>query len=176
MFGADLEPEFESDDFLVVCVKTTRRYRHIDGEVSSAQIDRVARRLRQAHERQLRIVVTHQPVYVTHREDRENLLHGGDEAMQRWAEAGVDLILGGHIHRPFVCALHERIAGLPHRVWAVQAGTALSSRTRFDAGNSVNVIRYGEDATKRHCAVERWDYDSALQVFKLVDVAELDCE
>jgi hypothetical protein len=93
--------------------------------------------------------------------------------MRCWAGAGADLILGGHIHRPFVCALHEWLAGLPGRVWAVQAGTALSSRIRYDAGNSINLIRYGSPASLRQCVIERWDYDSDAQAFQLVDAASV---
>jgi 3',5'-cyclic AMP phosphodiesterase CpdA len=174
-FGADLEPIYETAELLVIGVKTTRRYRHIEGEVSTAQIDRVASRLRQASAAQLRIVVTHQPVHVTHPEDEKNLLNGHEEAIRRWAGAGADLILGGHIHRPYVCELHEQFADIPRRIWAVQAGTALSSRTRRDAGNSVNLIRYGL-ATPGHCIVERWDYDRAAQAFMLAVADEMTCE
>lgn len=174
-FGTDLEPVYETAELLVIGVNTTRRYRHIEGEVSRAQINRVASRLRQASKAQLRIVVTHQPVHVTHAEDEKNLLNGHEEAIRRWADAGADLILGGHIHRPYVSGLHEQLADVPRRVWAVQAGTALSSRIRFDAGNSINLIRYGL-ATPRHCIVERWDYDGASQSFMLVAAEELACE
>lgn len=175
-FGDDLAPVFESDQLLVIGVNTTRRYRHIDGEVSKEQIDRVVSRLQQARAAQLRIVVTHQPVYVMRSEDEENLLHGRDEAMHRWAEAGADLILGGHIHLPFIGALHERIADFPRRVWAVQAGTALSARIRHEAGNSINLIRYGDLAALSYCIIERWDYDGKSQAFMLVSAKELDCE
>jgi hypothetical protein len=61
-----------------------------------------------------------------------------------WAEAGADLILGGHIHLPYVCPLHEeqtRFGALPRHVWAVQAGTAVSHRVRYQVFNSVNVVR-----------------------------------
>jgi len=62
-FGEELEPEHDSESLLVVCVNTTRRQRHVDGEVSDAQIERISARLRQAKAAQLRIVVTHQPVH-----------------------------------------------------------------------------------------------------------------
>ncbi|MGV3742182.1 MAG: metallophosphoesterase family protein [Burkholderiaceae bacterium] len=171
-FGKELAPEYESSDLLVVSVKTTRRYRHIEGEVSERQIEGVVKRLQQANPGQLRIVVTHQPVHVIKEEDRKNLLNGHDEAIVRWAEAGADLILGGHIHRPSVSALHEEIPGLKGRTWAVQAGTALSSRIRFEAGNSVNVIRCGIDQ-QRLCDIERWDYDPATRAFHLKTKEEL---
>lgn len=165
-FGKELEPVYESADLLVIGVKTTRRYRHIDGEISKRQVDRVVDRLRQAGKDQLRLVVTHQPVHVTKEEDERNLLNGYGEAIYRWAEAGAHLILGGHIHRPFVSALHENKPDFPGRAWAVQAGTALSNRVRFDAGNSVNIIRAGL-AHPRLCDVERWDYDDSTQSFRL---------
>ena len=41
-FGDLLEPQYEDDEVLVLAVNTTRWYRHADGEVSAAQIQRVA--------------------------------------------------------------------------------------------------------------------------------------
>jgi len=155
-FGADLEPVFESADVLAIAVNTTRWYRHEDGEVSVAQIERVAARLERATARQLRAVVVHQPVAVTLPEDASNRLHGRHAAVPRWAAAGADLVLGGHIHLPFVRSLRETFAGCARPVWAVQAGTAVSSRVRRGAPNSVNLIRYA-GGLSRNCVVERWD-------------------
>lgn len=174
-FGADPEQVFESEDFLVVPLKTTRRYRHKNGEVSDAQIERTARRLERASQTQLRIVVTHQPVYVTRPQDRRNLLIGHAEAVQRWAASGADLILGGHIHLPYVQALHEHYSGLGRPVWAVQAGTAVSSRVRDHARNSVNLIRYTSAGTTRHCVIERWDFSSQRQCFEPGLTHDLPC-
>lgn len=173
VFGPELEPIYDTADLLVIGVRTTRRYRHIEGEVSSGQIERVTRRLQQAKENQLCVVVTHQPVYVTHQVDEEHLLRGHKQAIRQWAEAGADLILGGHIHRPFTCALHEKIIDLPRRLWAVQAGTAVSSRIRHDSNNSVNLIRYDSSSTTPHAVVERWDYDDTIKEFMLHESIEV---
>lgn len=171
-FGNELEPMLDTGDLLVLCVNTTRWYRHEDGEVSAAQVLRVARRLEAARPGQLRVVVTHQPVAVTRPQDKKNVLRGGDDAIRRWSRAGCDLILGGHIHLPFVLPLHERQAGLARRIWAVQAGTALSTRVRHEAGNSVNVVRCGAGSAAvaatgggRRATVERWDYDERSHSF-----------
>ena len=172
-FGPDLEPVHDSAQLLAIGVNTTRRYRHVDGEISMAQIERVAARVERASPTQLRIVVTHQPVYVTHAEDEKNLLRGRDHAIRKWAAAGVDLILGGHIHRPFACKLPKRLTGVARTVWLIQAGTALSRRIRSDAGNSVNLIRYRGLASQRSCTYERWDYVESSQAFMLVDIQEL---
>ena len=125
-FGADLEPVHRSPDLLVVCVNTTRAWRHKHGEISGLQVDRVARLLEGAETAQLRVVVVHQPVAVTRAEDVPNRLRGHAAALERWAAAGADLVMGGHIHLPYVLALH----GLARPLWAVQAGTAVSSRVR----------------------------------------------
>ncbi|MBU5612817.1 metallophosphoesterase family protein [Geomonas azotofigens] len=153
-----LEPDFESDELLVLGVNTTRPQRHTVGEVSPGQVARVADRLRQARSGQLRIVVAHQPVRATRDSDLKNLLRGHEAAVRAWSEAGADLILGGHIHLPHLRPLQEVFPDLPRQVWSVLAGTAVSSRVRGDVPNSVNLIHYcAQDATPC-CTVERWDF------------------
>lgn len=162
-FGSALEPQFESEALLAICVNTTRPGRHKDGEVSQEQIERVSQRLRGAAHDQLRIVITHQPVHVIREQDIENLLHGHEAAVRAWSQAGVDIIMGGHIHLPYIRPLTERFLDLPRKAWAVQAGTAVSHRIRDNVPNSINVVRHrrGELA----CAVERWDFDAASGAF-----------
>ena len=171
--GSDLEPEFDGPSVLVLAVNTTRWWRHADGEVSAAQIQRVATRLARATARQWKLVLLHQPVVVTREEDRKNLLHGHAQAVQRWRAAGADMVLGGHIHLPFLLALPtpgpggRGVQATGPVLWAVQAGTAVSSRVRAEAGNSVNLIRVA-DSGPRQAAVERWDHDAGLQQFTCV--------
>jgi 3',5'-cyclic AMP phosphodiesterase CpdA len=175
-FGKDLEPELEFADVLVIGVNTTRAHRHKDGEVSARQIERVVQRLRGARAGQLRVVVTHQPACVMRAEDEENRLHGGEEAVQAWARAGADLVLGGHIHLPYVSDLCQRAgAGTPRPLYCIQAGTALSRRVRHGTPNSVNLVRWTRpaDGEARVCHVERWDYDLADDRFELTHPYEL---
>ena len=171
-FGANLEPEHDSPSLLVLCVKTTRRLRHTDGEVSPAQIERVARRLESASPAQLRIVVTHQPVHVIAESDRHDRLHGHAPAVRAWSAAGADLIVGGHIHLPYIRPLSDAFPDLPRRTWAVQAGTAVSRRVRGGISNSINMIRH-DTAAAEICQVERWDYDEQESVFTRVEAHQL---
>jgi len=171
-FGADLEPVHTSPDLLVICVNTTRPWRHKHGEVSRVQIERVARRLAAADAAQLRVVVVHQPVAVTLAKDIPNLLRGHAAAVQGWAAAGADVVLGGHIHMPYVMAL----PGLARPMWTAQAGTAVSSRVRQGLPNSVNLLRWGADstdATPGCCVIEQWDYSAAAEAFVRAAVTEL---
>jgi 3',5'-cyclic AMP phosphodiesterase CpdA len=178
-FGSNLEPEYSSESLCVVCVNTTRPTRHKDGEVSSEQIERVADRLRTADSAQLRIVVVHQPVHVIRTHDIRNLLHGHETAVRAWASAGADIVMGGHIHLPYVRELSDHITGLHRRIWAVQAGTAVSHRVRHGAPNSVNVVRYaagpqaGVVERERACVVEQWDYQTDKRAFRRGDSVEL---
>lgn len=165
-FGTELEPVFESPEWLVVAVNTTRWYRQKNGEVSRAQIDRVVRRLAGAAPGQVRAVITHQPVLVTRPEDRGTRLIGAAEALRRWSAAGADLVLGGHIHLPYVRPAHEGEIGVKRALWAVQAGTAVSSRVRAGKPNSVNLLRSHADASTRHCTVERWDHSAVSDRFE----------
>ncbi len=168
-FGEVLEPVVDLPNVLALGVNTTRRLRHVDGEISADQIERVAAALSAAGADQLRIVVVHQPVAVTRDAERKNLLHGHAEAVAAWSAAGADLILGGHIHLPYVIDLQGAKPGLPRRVWAVQAGTSLSSRVRDGVPNSVNLVRWLAPI----CVVERWDFNAAAQAFLPVSREEL---
>ena len=179
-FGDDLAPTFENAAVLVLGVNTTRRWRHADGQVSAAQIEHVTQRLAEAKPMQWRIVLIHQPVAVTREQDRHNLLHGHAAAVRAWGAAGADMIVGGHIHLPFVLRLNDALPDAPPDgppdapLWAVQAGTAISQRVRADAGNSVNLIRIGSASTERPpCQVERWDYRADSRRFELVSVHPL---
>lgn len=168
-FGDDLEPVHASPDLMVVCVNTTRAWRHKHGEVSGQQIERVARLLAGAGAAQLRVVVVHQPVAVACAEDVPNLLRGHAAALHRWAAAGADLLMGGHIHLPYVMALH----GLERPMWAVQAGTAVSSRLRKRVPNSVNLLRWGADSSSGCCQIEQWDYSPDDRAFVCAELTEV---
>ena len=183
-FGSDLEPVVNQAGWLVVGVNTTRAWRHVQGEVSSAQIARVARLLAAARPEQLRVVVVHQPLAVPQAREAPHLLHGHTDAVRTWAQAGADLVLGGHIHLPYTLAL----PGLARRLWVVQAGTAVSTRTRPGVPNSVNLLRWGDPAHSGSaatpsgppqgpcCLIERWDYCESEGAFARADVTAVQPE
>jgi len=168
-FGDDLEPVFESTSLLVQGVNTTRNLRHTVGEVSDAQVERVAARLAGARPNQLRVVVVHQPVAVTQPSDVKNLLRGHDRALARWAAAGADVVMGGHIHLPYVIALD----GLVRPLWVVQAGTAVSSRIRDGTPNSLNLLRWNVDGDADRCDIEQWNYSAGDAAFALAKVTSV---
>ena len=160
-FGRLLEPKLMTTSLCLVTVNTTRWWRHKNGQISASQIARVCEQLSRATPQQLRVVVVHQPVHVLRPQDEHDRLRGWRPAVTAWSAAGADIVMGGHIHLPYVCELSTSISGLSRRLWCVQAGTAVSSRTRREAPNSVNVLEFTLEANGLHCSVERWDYQKA---------------
>lgn len=163
VFGQVLEPVLDTPDALVLGVNTTRAWRHKHGELSADQVAQVAGRLRRAAPGQLRIVVTHQPAAVVRAADLPDRLRGGPQALQTWAAAGADLVLGGHIHLPSVMRLDA-----PRPLWCVQAGTAVSARVREGTSNSVNQLAWAGGGAGRPSACEliRWDWSETVGAFE----------
>ena len=161
-FGEVLEPVHENDDLLVIGVNTVRPRWHKDGAVSPSQIAAVTRRLIASRPDQLRVVVTHQPAEVIRPGDRPDRLVRAEEALRAWIAAGADLILGGHIHLPYVVSLADRYPEIGRQAWLAQAGTAVSHRTRSGIPNSVNLIH----TTGVALTIERFDYDDGAGRFR----------
>ncbi len=170
-FGSVLAPGFDDADVLLQSVNTTRWWRHADGQVSAAQVSQVVQRLALDHSPRWKLVMVHQPLAVTRAEDAKNLLHGHAQALASWRAAGVDVVLGGHIHLPYVLPLADAPGG--KLLWVVQAGTAISQRVRAEAGNSVNVLRLLA-GPPRVGVVERWDCHAGRGEFEQVAVRRLE--
>lgn len=175
-FGPVLEPQSESESLSITGVNTTRWWRHKNGEVSRRQIDRVCQQLARATAAQLRVVVVHQPVHVLRPQDAHDRLRGWQAAVTAWSAAGADIVMGGHIHLPYVCELSEQVVGLRRRLWCVQAGTAVSSRIRRGSPNSVNLVVFAPDAGGLQCRVERWDYSGITSEFERAEVHTLNVD
>ena len=163
-FGKNLEPAIEMPNLTVVGVDGTRRFRHVNGQVSAAQRDRVSERLRSAPASSWRVVVTHQPLAVPGRDESRNLMRGHRRAVNDWIRAGADVFLGGHIHLPYLRPLRGHQG---RRAWCFQAGTAISSRTRGPEPNSVNLLSTPVRGDAGLCLAERWDYDTLRSCFRL---------
>jgi 3',5'-cyclic AMP phosphodiesterase CpdA len=170
-FGQALEGTYETGELLVQALNTTRPWRHKHGELSAAQIRQVSDRLRAAAPAQLRVVVLHHPIWALRASDEANLVRGHREAIAAWTAAGVDLVLGGHIHLPYLHALPAAPGRCP--AWGLQAGTALSARVRDGVPNSVNLLRCGGGVLPRRCVVERWDYVAAAGRFARISETRL---
>ncbi|MCB1954630.1 MAG: metallophosphoesterase [Rhodocyclaceae bacterium] len=172
-FGTAPESHYEDEYVHLQVLNTTSRWRHKNGVIRAEQVSRSTHALQGICPAKLRVVVTHQPLAPGPGQDSSDLLRGRQAAIRSWRSAGVDLVLGGHIHLPFVTnASHD--GGPP--LWVVQAGTMVSRRIRHEAGNSFNLIRFEAPtggATAPVCRVERWDYIDELGAFRRVATTPL---
>ena len=162
VFGATLEPRMVLPQVWIAGLNTTRPWRHKHGQVSTAQAEAAAGWLHDAPAGVLRVIAVHHPLALQRAQDEKDRLRGGREAAAIWAAAGVHLVLGGHIHLPYFLPVHTHWPELPRKLWLAQAGTAVSRRSRPEAGPSVNLIRWSGHLAWR---LERWDYDSTAGAF-----------
>jgi 3',5'-cyclic AMP phosphodiesterase CpdA len=172
-FGDELEPTWESSNWHVIGVNSTHPGRHKDGELNTQAIDRICQRLSASSGDAMRIVALHHPLHAITEHDEANRARGYFAALHAFAEAGADMVLGGHIHLPYVRPMYPLIDTLSRQIWVVQAGTAVSSRIRNGRPNSVHVIRR-LPAVTRGCDVEQWDHSAERGAFIQAKVTHIE--
>lgn len=158
---ADLAPLWQNSQVAVVGFNSTRRLRHKNGVISPDQVAAVAGRLA-ALSQPFKIVALHHPLAIATDEDIPNRARGAEAAIAAWSAAGADLVLGGHIHLAYCLPTGHA----PHRVLAVQAGTAVSRRRRGGMANSYNLIHL-ESGIERRLHIARLDYQAAQGRFAI---------
>jgi 3',5'-cyclic AMP phosphodiesterase CpdA len=150
----DLDTVLVRDDAVIVAVNTTAPWtKIIEGRIQRWQIDLCERAFRDAPKGATRIVVAHHhfapaPDY----DDEHDVMRRARQALDRFTELEVDLILGGHLHRGYignsldVYPSKDRTSGMI----IVQSGTTTSrrGRAREREKNSFNFISVGPDAVR----------------------------
>lgn len=136
----------------LLCFDSTSRWRHKNGALKPAEL---SARLAEVNSPGLRVVAFHHPLDCRKDVDEENLVQPGPAIARALAEGGVDLVLGGHIHDPYVALAAERFPGVSRAPVVALAGTCLSHRLRAGAPNSFNLVAL--DAARARMVIERWD-------------------
>jgi 3',5'-cyclic AMP phosphodiesterase CpdA len=133
----DLQPVVKRKGFTATGVNTARRIGfYLDlsrGRISQHQVKRVCKVFKDTPEDSLNIVVAHHPFWLPESSLSRSLIGNRDHAIKSFSEAGVDLILGGHIHLAYV----EPVKG----IIVSHAGTSTSHRLIAHQPNSFNVIK-----------------------------------
>ncbi len=141
--GPSREADFAGPGFAVRTLNSARgwqiRLNWSKGEVGRRQTARAIRSLRGASPDAVRLLACHHPLMEVPGEPMTSRVRGGRRAAQRLCAAGLDVVLTGHLHAPFVQALPFG----DERTFAVGAGT-LSLRQR-GARPSFNVIEIEGD-------------------------------
>lgn len=155
----DLSPTFVDEEVVVVGVNTARSFAWGEGRINLSQVDDALLRLAAAPPDATRIIVTHHPFDLPPGVKEGRLLGRAKLAMARFATAGADLFLSGHLHLSHVSHSAERYRIAGHSALIVQAGT-VSLRGRGEEP-SFNVLRL----EGRRLTLSRFVWDPALRVF-----------
>jgi 3',5'-cyclic AMP phosphodiesterase CpdA len=105
------EPEFATDKLHVVGVNSVRPWRHQSGAVRNSQLERVRDKLAGAATGALRVVALHHQLVNAPWRTRKRPVSRRGHVLHAFADAGADLILGGHVHQATVSERREFEAG-----------------------------------------------------------------
>ena len=139
--SAELEPEYEDDEMIVIGVNTARAwvFPFGEGRINAPQVDRILQRLAGVTPAKMRVIVTHHPFDLPPGVHERRLLGRSAEAMARLGAANADLFLSGHLHISHVSHAVDRYEAAGYSALIVQAGT-VSTRSRGEQP-SFNVLR-----------------------------------
>lgn len=160
---SDLEPFFSDEELAVAGVNTARALTIKGGRINEAQIRAIRSRMLAAGENVLKVVVTHHPFDVAEGENENAIVGRAEFALPAIASCGADVFLSGHMHVSHVGHSTRRY-DLPdgYSALIVQAGTAISSRSRGQA-NSFNVLEFEHPSL----TIRRFECSSSSEPFRL---------
>lgn len=144
--SADLNQQLALEGLRIAALDSTAPHTAItNGRITSAHLEYCERVFRDAPAESARIVVAHHPFLTAPDYEGGKTVRGGQRALRRFTELGVDLILGGHLHRSYVGSSRDtgrEAAREDDGILIVQSGTTTSSRGRASehARNSFNLI------------------------------------
>lgn len=131
---SDVEPGYKNDRLVIMGINSARSLEWKEGRISLRQIRRIESEFVDATPSVFKVVVMHHPLIPCFEGNRFHVVKRADKALNTMITAGIDLVLTGHLHHQYACqSVHKRA------LLAIQAGTALSNRTR-DTLNSFNII------------------------------------
>jgi 3',5'-cyclic AMP phosphodiesterase CpdA len=101
------EPVFSGAQAHVVGLNSVRPWRHQSGGVSTAQLERATRRLREGQPGALRVAVLHHQMIGAPWRTRKKPVARRNHVLAMLVDSGAELIIGGHIHQGTVSERHE---------------------------------------------------------------------
>jgi 3',5'-cyclic AMP phosphodiesterase CpdA len=166
VFGTP-EPVHESEGLLAVGLSSVRPWRQQGGALSAAALDRAAARLRTARPGSLRLVALHHHLATPPwRAAHKRPLHRRDHVLASLAEAGAELIAGGHVHQASVAELREFRVSERGRagslVLATAPGLGRPRPRRLGEAQGLNVYESDDDSLTTTTLA--WDGEAFVEI------------
>ena len=145
----DLDQVLRIDGATLVGLDSTAPRRAIvNGRIRREQLAFCTSSFLEAPEDDVRIVVAHHHFAPAPDYEGDRAMPKSKRAIERFTQLGVEVILGGHLHRAYVGNSLDVYPGIDrtHGITIVQSGTTTSrrGRAREREKNSLNVIEIGE--------------------------------
>jgi 3',5'-cyclic AMP phosphodiesterase CpdA len=136
----DLEPFYCDGEIAVLGINTARSLTFKGGRINKQQVARAKARLCELPDAVTKIIVTHHPFDLPESYRRRVLVGRARMAVKLLNECRIDLFLAGHFHVGGAAPTAFQIPVNGYSSVVVQAGTAMSTRTRSEQ-NAFNIIR-----------------------------------
>ena len=166
IFGP-VEPTHESDGLVVVGLNSVRPWRHQGGALEDAALQRAAARVREAEGSALRIVALHHHLAAPPwRAARKRPLRRRGHVLASLAEAGAELVVGGHVHQASVTELREFRAAVESGTGSIVLATAPGfGRPRpHRSGEAQGLNVYESDARSLTVITFAWNGGSFAEI------------
>lgn len=148
--SSELDTVTRIDGLVVVALNSTAPRRAIvNGRIRDRQLAFAARAFQESDPDAARLLVSHHHLAPAPDYEGGTFLPRAPEILDNLNRMGVEMILGGHLHRAYIGNSLDVYPGqdVEHGIVVVQSGTTTShrGRARESAKNSFNVIRLMED-------------------------------
>jgi 3',5'-cyclic AMP phosphodiesterase CpdA len=149
----DLDSVYRNEKLVIVALNTTAPLRAVvNGRIRRRQLDLCARALAAAPPGALRVIAAHHHFAPAPDYQGGQVMPGARRAIDRFKALGVDMILGGHLHRAYIGNSLDVYPGADRDrgIIIVQAGTATSrrGRAREREKNTFNLVRISESVVR----------------------------
>jgi 3',5'-cyclic AMP phosphodiesterase CpdA len=148
--SSELDAIHRVENAVIVALNSTSPLRAItNGRLDRRQLEFCARAFAGVAPGIARIVVTHHHLAPAPDYEGGQVMPRAKRAMDCFSELGVEMVLGGHLHRAYIGNSLDVYPGRDreHGIIIVQSGTTTSrrGRAREREKNTLNLVRVGED-------------------------------
>lgn len=166
-------PRHEDEELSVLGLNTARSFTWKDGAVDDEQLDVVRAWGGAVPPGRFRVLVTHHPFLPPEARPSERIVGGAQRALHAAQEAGVELLLAGHLHEGYTGDARAHHVTLERSILVAQAGTATSTRTRGEV-NTYNLIEIDPHTPRVTIEVRSWNgarFEATLRTTYAKDAA-----